>query len=82
MSEHGSTGSGPVAGSGATSSLEAKKLQLNLKVLQRHDASITEILDSTSHVVIYRYKPAQPPADNDSQYSAPDMQWVSVIVPC
>ena len=38
------------------SSTEAKRLQLNLSVLKRHDASIIEIVASTSYVVLYRYE--------------------------
>lgn len=37
------------------SSAEAKRLQLNLNVLKRHDPSIADIVDSTSYVVLYRY---------------------------
>lgn len=69
---------------GSAQSIEAKRLQLNLKVLQRHDPSIVEILDSTSYVVLYKYVPAPAPSDADSQDSPADMQWVrraaSVVV--
>lgn len=58
---------------GSARSIEAKRLQLNLKVLQRHDPSIVEILDSTSYVVLYKYVPA-PNADAEDPA---DMQWVS-----
>lgn len=66
---------------GSARSIEAKRLQLNLKVLQRHDPSIVEILDSTSYVVLYKYVPAPVPNDMDSEDSPPGMQWVSVLRP-
>jgi hypothetical protein len=31
------------------------KRQANLRVLQRHDRAITDILDIASHVVVYRF---------------------------
>jgi len=61
---------------GSARSMEAKRLQLNLKVLQRHDPSIVEILDSTSYVVLYKYVSAPASSDTDSQDSPADMQWV------
>lgn len=35
--------------------LQEAKNQLNLKVLQRFDSSITEIVNTTSHVVLYEF---------------------------
>ncbi|KAK9895136.1 hypothetical protein P389DRAFT_89061 [Cystobasidium minutum MCA 4210] len=61
---------------GSARSIEAKRLQLNLKVLQRHDPSIVEILDSTSYVVLYKYVPA-PNADAEDPA---DMQWVKTSI--
>lgn len=51
--------------------MEQKRLALNLNVLKRHDPSITEIVESTSYVVLYRY--ANPDGTGDGE-----MQWVSV----
>lgn len=38
--------------------MEAKRLAMNLRTLQRHDGSITDIVDSASYVVLYRYEAA------------------------
>ena len=58
----------------AASSMEAKRLAMNLRTLQRHDSSITEIVDNASYVVLYRYEPKAGGAqDEDGQ---PEMAWV------
>jgi hypothetical protein len=38
--------------------LEEAKKQINLRVLSRYDSSIIDILQTTSHVVLYEFDPA------------------------
>ena len=58
--------------------MEAKRLAMNLRTLQRHDASITEIVDSASYVVLYRYAPK---AGGSDETGEPEMAWVRCVCP-